>query len=191
MPRSGILRIPGVRRDASAWIEQGAELRDPERSGRPVVEPFEPGHDDADVDEVPEAVLGDDVRLDVLAEWVVGGQDARQREEDAGDAEPRISQRPTERRQPPECESGVGDERVGVEHPDEHQVDEEPLDATLLTGQVLFPRYAETIDALCARYQVRAVGFAMKSRVAATPGVRGSTRAAEGERRCLADVAQQ
>ena len=37
-----------------------------------------------------------------------------------------------------------------------------------------FARYADAIVRLCARYQARAVGSRMKSRVAATPGVRGS-----------------
>ena len=37
-----------------------------------------------------------------------------------------------------------------------------------------FARYADAIVVLCARYQARPVGCLMKSRVALTPGVRGS-----------------
>ena len=166
-------------------------LRDPERIGRPVVEPLEPGHDDADVEEVPEAVLGDDVRLDVLAEWVVVGQDARQGQEDAGHSETRISQRPTERCQPPEGESRLGDECVGVEHPDEHQIDEESLDAALVARQLLVPEIRRDDGGV-----VRAIPGSCRRLLDEVEGGRHpwsarATRAAEGECRRLADVAKQ
>jgi hypothetical protein len=78
---------------------------------------------------VTEAVLGVDVGVQVALQRVAVGEHPRQGQEDAGHAHPRVTEHPTARGQPAERQPGRGDEGVREEHPHQHEVDEEPLDA--------------------------------------------------------------
>ena len=74
-------------------------------------------------------MLDGDVALDVVAQGIGVGQDARDRQEDPGHPHPRVAERGCDRREPAEGESWRGDQGVCVEHAQEDEVDEEPLGA--------------------------------------------------------------
>ena len=69
--------------------------------------------DDPDVEEPPEAVLGFDVAVQLTAKRIVVGQDAPERQEDAGHAEPRVAEHRRDRgRTTTQREPRSGDQRV-------------------------------------------------------------------------------
>jgi hypothetical protein len=67
----------------------------------------------------------------IIAERVAVGEHPEQRQEYAGHVRPGIAEWPDGEGRPTEREPGRGDQRMGVEHPHEHRVEEEAFDARL------------------------------------------------------------
>ncbi|ORX20340.1 hypothetical protein AWC32_05845 [Mycobacterium xenopi] len=86
--------------------------------------------------QVPETVFRLDERCDVLTQGIAVGQHPREREEDAGDTQPRVTEQPTSRGKPAERQSRRGNQRVGVENTDQHEIDEEAFHAVLARRDV-------------------------------------------------------
>src|SRR6516225_7888597 len=66
-----------------------------------------------------------------MTERIAVGEHPGKRQEYAGYAQSWVAEWPTGERQPAQREPGRGDQRVGVENPHQHQVDEETFDAGL------------------------------------------------------------
>ena len=155
--------------------EEGPEPRKTELARRPVVEPADPGHDDPDVEQVAEAVLGADVPLQVVVEGVARREARAPRDRKmpvmprrgspssrpAGDSRPRASR-------------GAATSAWAYSTRTSTRLMKNRSTRSSRRARSSWARNAEAIEVLWARYQVRAVGSRMNASVAATPGVRGS-----------------
>ena len=73
---------------------------------------------------------------DVAVEWVAVGQDPREGEEEAGHADPGITDDGTEGPEPAEGQGRVRDQGVGEQHPQQDDVQEEALRPALAVREI-------------------------------------------------------
>src|SRR6516165_10878993 len=96
-------------------------------------------------------MFGTEVGREVITKRVAIGEHPRERQEYAGHAQSWVAEGSTRQGQPAEREPGLGDQRVSVEHPHQHQVDEEAFHAALSDCEIFVSEVrADDAHVVCA-----------------------------------------
>ena len=83
MPGFSVTGIPAIGGYRPPAVEERIEVRKVQLEGGPGIERDQARHDDADVEEMAETVLGTDITAEVVFERVLIGKNPRERQEDA------------------------------------------------------------------------------------------------------------
>ena len=147
--------------------------------------------DDADIQHMAEPMLDRDVGVDVIAEWITIGQDARKRQEDAGHSDAWITDRPGHGCKPAQREPRCGHQGVGEKHPNKNHVDEKPFHAAFVGREGLVSQIAFDDAGVVGAVPVARGGSPDEVEVCSDRGAAGLAGMAEGERAGFGGVAQQ